>query len=337
MGVDNSAKGIKASDLFSLGRNGKIDRDGLDYSLRLIGYIPSGRDWGNFLSRFLLFLGIALLASGVVFFFAYNWNSIPKFLKFALAELAVVLAAVIAMKKGLDTIAGKGMLLLASVFTGVFLAVFGQTYQTGADPYELFRGWLILILFWTVISRFAPQWMLLLILVNISFSLYWVQIVDPLYSDSSLVNFLLILLMINLIALAAIEAGNLLRIEWLKGRWMSRSIALAVSSVSSAIMIFCIFDYNKDTSVFAWIFFPSYVAVVFYFYRNILYDLFILTISLMSIMVVLTSFLIYHLGDYLFDDFGGFLVLALLIIAQGAGAGMYLRSLHLQKEIKNEN
>ncbi len=44
----------------------------------------------------------------------------------------------------------------------ILLAVYGQTYQTGADPYELFFGWAILIIGWVAISRFAPLWPLLL-------------------------------------------------------------------------------------------------------------------------------------------------------------------------------
>ncbi|MBC8290414.1 MAG: DUF2157 domain-containing protein, partial [Planctomycetes bacterium] len=43
---------------------------------------------------------------------------------------------------------------------GVFLAVFGQVYQTGADEWLLFAGWAGLILPWTALSRFEALWIL---------------------------------------------------------------------------------------------------------------------------------------------------------------------------------
>ena len=46
--------------------------------------------------------------------------------------------------------AGKAALLAAALLTGGLLALIGQTYQTGADTFELFATWAALILPWVL-------------------------------------------------------------------------------------------------------------------------------------------------------------------------------------------
>ncbi len=54
------------------------------------------------------------------------------------------------LRLGPECTPGKAALLLATLLLGVFLALFGQTYQTGADPWQLFANWALLILPWEV-------------------------------------------------------------------------------------------------------------------------------------------------------------------------------------------
>src|SRR5699024_11365250 len=42
------------------------------------------------------------------------------------------------------------LLLIASIITGSLLALFGQVYQTGADTWQLFFAWAILITPWEI-------------------------------------------------------------------------------------------------------------------------------------------------------------------------------------------
>ena len=46
--------------------------------------------------------------------------------------------------------------VLLSLLTGALLALSGQVYQTGADTFELFAWWAVLILPWVLVSRFSP-------------------------------------------------------------------------------------------------------------------------------------------------------------------------------------
>ena len=119
--------------------------------------------WARWGRRALLALGAGQLLAGIVFFFAYNWNDLGDIAKFAIVEAALVIAAGGALLVGLDRAFGQVLLIAASVLTGVLLAVIGQVYQTGADVFELFVAWAVLILPGGVISRSAAHWLIWLV------------------------------------------------------------------------------------------------------------------------------------------------------------------------------
>ena len=132
--------------------------------------------WARWGLRALLVLGAGQFLTGVVFFFAYNWNDLSDVAKFAVVEGALAIAALGALAVGLDRIFGQMLLIAASLLTGVLLAVIGQTYQTGADVFELFLAWAVLILPWTAISRSAVQWLLWLVVAEVALWLYCEQV-----------------------------------------------------------------------------------------------------------------------------------------------------------------
>ncbi|WP_424246019.1 putative membrane protein [Elusimicrobium posterum] len=129
-------------------------------------------DWGAWLGKNLLFLSAALFIAGVIFFFAYNWFILPKFAKLAGAAALFVLSALGVWRKGLDTNAGQAFGFAACFFTGAFLAVFGQVYQTGANAFDLFFGWMLLILPFALIINKTSVWTLFVVLANVAFFLY---------------------------------------------------------------------------------------------------------------------------------------------------------------------
>lgn len=109
-------------------------------------YALRDRDlWSVWAVRLLMALGTGHVLAGIVFFFAFNWADMSPFAKFATIQGGIALAAIAAIVSGLDRPVGQSLLIAASVLTGVLLAVFGQIYQTGADAYELFVGWALLI------------------------------------------------------------------------------------------------------------------------------------------------------------------------------------------------
>lgn len=130
----------------------------------------------------LLSLGVGLLLAGVVFFFAYNWADLHRFGKLGLL-LGLMLGGAGVAWRFWETRAmwARLGLVWASVCVGGALAVFGQTYQTGADAWQLFAGWSALIVCWTVMSRSELQWALWWALVHVATLLFWEQHLHPTY------------------------------------------------------------------------------------------------------------------------------------------------------------
>src|SRR5437867_9569809 len=107
-------------------------------ALDMAGVLPHAQHWRAFLDRLLLWSGAVALAAAVVFFIAHNWNDLGKLAKFGLLEALVLAAALGYWRLGPEKAAGKASLLVACILFGALLALLGQTYQTGADTWELF-------------------------------------------------------------------------------------------------------------------------------------------------------------------------------------------------------
>src|SRR5258708_26902706 len=151
----------------------RIAPQNLHDALAGAGVFPSGARWQRFLDQLLLWLGALLLAAGVIFFFAYNWNDLGRIAKFGLVEALIVAALIVVWRIGLEHIAGKVTLLAVSLFVGALLALVGQTYQTGADTFELFAAWAVLILPWVLVGRLAALWLVWLGLLNLAVIFYY--------------------------------------------------------------------------------------------------------------------------------------------------------------------
>jgi uncharacterized membrane protein len=93
-------------------------------------------------------LGIAVLAAalggmGLIFWIAANWDTLGRTGRFALLQGCVaVMCAGALWRPALRAPLG----LLALLAIGGLFALFGQTYQTGADPWQLFAVWAALAL-----------------------------------------------------------------------------------------------------------------------------------------------------------------------------------------------
>ncbi len=88
-------------------------------------------------------LGAVLVGLGLVFWIAANWDVLGRFGRFALLQGVVAVMGVAAIAR-LNARAALGVLVFLA--TGALFAYFGQTYQTGADPWQLFAIWAALTL-----------------------------------------------------------------------------------------------------------------------------------------------------------------------------------------------
>ena len=92
--------------------------------------------------------GVAVLAAalgglGIIFWIAANWDTLGRFGRFALLEFIFLVLCVGALMR---PAARSPLGLLALLSIGGLFAYFGQTYQTGADPWQLFAVWAVLAL-----------------------------------------------------------------------------------------------------------------------------------------------------------------------------------------------
>lgn len=134
------------------------------------------KEWNRFLSIFLLAVGIGFTVSGIIFFFAYNWNDLPKFAKLGIVEILLVSSVLLAVFTRWNRLVKQILLTGATFLTGTLFAVFGQIYQTGADSYDLFLGWTLFTILWAVAIRFAPLWLTFIGLLCTTIWLYNIQI-----------------------------------------------------------------------------------------------------------------------------------------------------------------
>lgn len=92
--------------------------------------------------------GLAMTAAflggaGIIFWIAANWSAFGRFGRFALLQ-GLFLAMSIGAAHSPRARAAFGT--AAFMTMGALLAYFGQTYQTGADPWQLFAAWSLLSL-----------------------------------------------------------------------------------------------------------------------------------------------------------------------------------------------
>ncbi|MGH1349969.1 MAG: DUF2157 domain-containing protein [Methyloligellaceae bacterium] len=294
-------------------------------------------DWALWTYRIMLGLGTSLVLAGIVFFFAYNWNAIHPFSKFGivLGAMILCLAGVIVMK--IDSLPGKLLLLSASVLVGVFMAVFGQVYQTGADAYQLFMMWAILTIGWTLISKFPTQWVFWLVVTNTFVLTYWYQEIGSSFGTKPLLY--MILLGLNGVALILREVFLKLDFAWLNERWTRIIGVLVILGISLIPLIWYIFSYGEFShhskaprflglSALAG---ALALAASLYVYRFQIKDLWAHAISVIALWVVLevagARFLYLWLNAGKVES-PGFLFLALLMtIGLVSGLAHYLRNL----------
>ena len=328
---------------------------------------PSKRTWLDFFDKALLIIGAVALVLSLVFFIAYNWLYMGKLGKFALVEGALVITIALYVALSFRQLKQNSqrlqlirqiLLLIASIITGSLLALFGQVYQTGADTWQLFFGWAILITPWVMIARFPALWLLWLGLVNACLALY-LDVANLQFINYSLQNIsqVAILALFNFIAFyswlisfdnkASFSTPHLFhRIIPKKStaqinssqtksslHWSTYVVGLLTTFFMTYLAIVTVFDSDNIGATFiAILVWLGWCGFMFWQFRQRRIDLLMLTYLSFSIITVV----MFWVGKWLLDDFdaGGFLVLALLLIGMSSSAVVWLRKV---SRIKDEN
>nr|WP_321271823.1 GDYXXLXY domain-containing protein [Alcaligenes faecalis] len=185
-----------------------------------------------FLTKLAWGLAVLLLASGLVTWIAANWENWGHVAKFALAQGAVLVSAGLALLFrrrsggwGHDLGVPAALTGLAAVATGGLLALIGQTYQTGADPWQLFALWTVLIIPWVFTVRSVFLSVLWLVLINTALYL-WIDVARLGWFGRSYTTQTLLALAVN--ALLLLAAETIWRARHDPWRIVSRVAAIAV-------------------------------------------------------------------------------------------------------------
>ncbi len=261
-------------------------------ALQLADWQPDAGDWRHFFELLLLGLGSVLLLAGIIFFFAYNWDALHRFVKLGLLQGLLVAATGLAWWLGPHRLGGKLALLACVVLLGGLLAVFGQVYQTGADSYQLFLNWSLLALGWVALARFAPLWLAWLGLADLSLILYWEQVMF----DQGELRLWIALALFNGVALLSWESvAARLEQDQLRERWGQRVIAVGVMVPLTLAMLWLILaQWLGIQARQELVAIPLYLAVLiagdwYYQYRR--RDLFMLALGLLSLLVVVNTWI----------------------------------------------
>jgi uncharacterized membrane protein len=141
--------------LYDLAARHKLDARAADNLEQLAAFErqPANLVW--WLPRVIAVLAAALGGLGVIFWIAANWETLGRFGRFALLQGCFLAACLGALLRP----AARAPLGLAALLTiGGLFAYFGQTYQTGADPWQLFALWAALSLPLCVSARSDILW-----------------------------------------------------------------------------------------------------------------------------------------------------------------------------------
>ena len=308
------------NEILDWARQGRIAARDVRKALEVGGALPSAAQWRQFLDRLLLFMGAVLLGAGVVFFLAYNWQDLGRFAKFGLVEVPLAATLGALWHFGLDRPAGKAALVLAALLAGALLALIGQTYQTGADTFELFAAWAVAVLPWVILGRFAALWVLWLALVNLAVSLYFQAFHGVLGIAFGPERQMWVLFALDAAALVAWEVAAR-STAWLRGRWAPRLIATVAAALATALVVLAVLD-PRAAAWTNWILWLAWGAATYAVYRRFIRDMYMLALGALSFIVVSATFV----GKQIeFREAASFLFMGLFVIALSAAAGYWLR------------
>jgi uncharacterized membrane protein len=221
----------------------------------------------------------------------------------------------------LPRLSGQIALTAASVLVGALLAVYGQTYQTGADPYGLFLTWALLVAPWVIAARFTALWVIEVILVDLALMLWWSQVVGPRWAEHWVTNFVLVAL-VHAVAIAGWEWQMQRPKPWLTQKWAPHELALvgfAALVIAAATVVLDPTDYIGRFNVAGAVglaLLVGYVATALWYYQQVRPDRFMVTaagaagLALAAVVV----------GRVVIEDLGmeewGLLLVAVFVIAE---------------------
>lgn len=286
---------------------------------------PSKLDWLRFAQQACSWLALIAFACGVIFFFAYNWQAMSRFTKFSLVEGALLLSALLYIRLASSAVLRPAILSTVTLLIGALLALVGQAYQTGADPWQLFAVWSLFALPLALLARSCIVWIFWVVLLNTALLLYLEISRHLLWFSINSRQFHWVICAFNSTLLIIFEliAYYSRRGAFLSNRYTQQALA-TIAGVSISMWALANIDsYHSQSS--ALFYYMAWLVSIVIAYRLLIKDSYILAASALSFIIVSTV--------YLFDAFdgtrneGAMLLLSLYIISCSSAAVYWLKKL----------
>lgn len=305
-------------------------------ALRLTGLTPDAPAWRAFAARLLHAAGLGAVGAGALFFVAANWQHYGVLGRFALLQIGLVVCIGVALWRAPPSLPGRGALMLATLLTGGLLALFGQSYQTGADVHELFFTWAALSLPFALAGLSGALWALWWTVLNIGLALlcgwlgldhlFW-RVVSGWGLDRS--TTLMLPCLVNLLG-----AGAFL---WLRGTrfaasapvWLVRYLASLGFVFGALAVIVAVTDGSRHADpaspsgqhALVGSLFAALSTGIAFAARRAKRDVFPMALITASWIAISTTWLAQTMR---FDDVGSFFLIAFWLIAASTATGLLL-------------
>ncbi|MFC5705466.1 DUF2157 domain-containing protein [Aeromonas eucrenophila] len=292
-------------------RRGRLAPANLPAALALMGLPPASARWQWLFDRLLLWLGSLCLGAGLVFFVAFNWQELGRLSRLALLELPLLAMLVLLWRKPMTDTPRQALLLAVALNIGALLALVGQTYQTGADPWQLFATWALLLLPLAALGMSPLLWTLSWLLGQLALVLYWrLGLFGFFFAfDEQALGWCLTLFNAALWgALLLVPARFKLMPSWLAG--------LAAGLGVTLLALLALFDAASPWVWPAWI--GWLVAAYLRWHHRFIAGLAMGCLSLIAVILA-------ALGKWMEPDVNGFLLLSLIAIGLSVVASRWLQ------------
>jgi uncharacterized membrane protein len=303
-------------------------------ALQLTGLRPSAPAWRTFAAALLHAAGIGAVGAGLLFFVAANWQDYGVLGRFVLLQCALLGCVAVALWRPPPSAPGQAALVLATLLTGGLLALFGQSYQTGADLYELFFTWARLALPFALAGLSAPLWAVWWSVFNVGLALLcgwlgmdhfiWRMIEGPGVDRPVL---LMAPCMLNLLAAGGYLLLGRSRFSAAAPLWLPRYLACLGILYGTAAVLAVVTGAFRDADstsgmraavVVLFIGLSIGIAVGTWLKKR---DVFPMALIAASWIAISTTWLVESMR---FDDVGSMFVVALWLIAASTATGMLL-------------